>query len=595
MDIWSCGCIFAEMLGRSPIFPGKNFVHQLTLVFDVLGSPKEHEVDHITNAEAKKFLREQSRKAKIPFHQLYPSATFEAIELLDSLLAFDPSRRLTVDEIFQSLFLHQYFLPKSYKFPELSEQELEFSFERKPSLSRTQLKALIQQEVSSFKREKLLDHSNPLTNYENGKEKISTAAKKPSDTGLPEGRSENTNKNSSASNIPSYYKSTSSSSQRSQSAPKLRPSGGNIAAESTIKSTKGIAMADLNHNVQKKASDVQATSTQQAQFQKNYFSSIIPATSDNTSHKNMVDIKGMNNFQGNSIDISPRKAETVGRRTMDEDDVATVVFSRKDNQNDVEFQAHNVSPKNTPISIPISGKNDMPATSSPARKSIVATYTSPKRLVSHQQKAYEPDYSHASTASCGVSSNGGIDREQLSQRKSTDNNFRGNTSNVQDDITNMMENIFRASWQQKYSSIEANKQISKQISTEIENHTQNSSDEDDGDEMLPRSRENLQYPKPHHTEIIESKSIPQQQEHGDNGIKTENNIKGNIANRDSTGIIGPNHKKKLTVPKSPKFSTMSRQKRLQEEDVSAHLLGKQAKPPVANKTRAISVGKTRPY
>ncbi|CAM9719109.1 unnamed protein product, partial [Heterosigma akashiwo] len=27
VDIWSSGCIFAEMLGRKPLFPGKNFVH----------------------------------------------------------------------------------------------------------------------------------------------------------------------------------------------------------------------------------------------------------------------------------------------------------------------------------------------------------------------------------------------------------------------------------------------------------------------------------------------------------------------------------------------------------------------------------------
>ena len=44
VDLWSVGCIFAEMLGRKPLFPGKNFVHQLSLIFDVIGSPSVTQV-----------------------------------------------------------------------------------------------------------------------------------------------------------------------------------------------------------------------------------------------------------------------------------------------------------------------------------------------------------------------------------------------------------------------------------------------------------------------------------------------------------------------------------------------------------------------
>ena len=39
IDIWSIGCIFAEILLGKPLFPGKNVVHQLDLITDLLGTP----------------------------------------------------------------------------------------------------------------------------------------------------------------------------------------------------------------------------------------------------------------------------------------------------------------------------------------------------------------------------------------------------------------------------------------------------------------------------------------------------------------------------------------------------------------------------
>ena len=39
IDIWSIGCIFAEILLGKPLFPGRNVVHQLELITDMLGTP----------------------------------------------------------------------------------------------------------------------------------------------------------------------------------------------------------------------------------------------------------------------------------------------------------------------------------------------------------------------------------------------------------------------------------------------------------------------------------------------------------------------------------------------------------------------------
>eukprot|EP01034_Spumella_vulgaris_P024372 gene24371-30710_t len=155
VDIWSCGCILAEMLGRNPLFPGKNFVHQLSLVFDVIGSPIDSDVAHIVNHEAKKFLSSQANKARMPFQKIYPHASSDAWKLLDNLLVFNPEMRFTVDEALESVYLVGVGLDASLVYPRTS-PEFEFSFEYNPNVTRYQLKHMIAAEVLSFKREQML-------------------------------------------------------------------------------------------------------------------------------------------------------------------------------------------------------------------------------------------------------------------------------------------------------------------------------------------------------------------------------------------------------------------------------------------------------
>lgn len=152
VDLWSCGCILGEMLSRLPMFPGKNFVHQLSLIFDVIGAPQANEIVHIKNGQAKKFLESQFNKKRLNLNEKFPTASKEALILLDSLLVFNPDKRLTVDEALNSSFLSNIDQNDQLEYPDIKNNEFQFDFESE-DLTRLELKTLIQEEISSFRNE----------------------------------------------------------------------------------------------------------------------------------------------------------------------------------------------------------------------------------------------------------------------------------------------------------------------------------------------------------------------------------------------------------------------------------------------------------
>ena len=56
IDIWSVGCILAEMLSNRPIFPGKHYLDQLNHILGVLGSPSQEDLECIINEKVSKRL-----------------------------------------------------------------------------------------------------------------------------------------------------------------------------------------------------------------------------------------------------------------------------------------------------------------------------------------------------------------------------------------------------------------------------------------------------------------------------------------------------------------------------------------------------------
>ncbi|VDQ07517.1 unnamed protein product, partial [Trichobilharzia regenti] len=123
IDVWSAGCVLAELLLGQPIFPGESGVDQLVEIIKVLGTPSREQI-HEMNPDYREFKFPQIKPhswskviasifyflcfsfLKIPFIKVFrPRIPSEAIQLVSQLLDYTPSKRLEpLDACLHSFF-----------------------------------------------------------------------------------------------------------------------------------------------------------------------------------------------------------------------------------------------------------------------------------------------------------------------------------------------------------------------------------------------------------------------------------------------------------------------------------------------------------
>ncbi|KAJ3242069.1 hypothetical protein HDU81_007823 [Chytriomyces hyalinus] len=111
IDMWSIGCIFAELVNKEPLMPGRGEIDQLDKIFKLLGTPNEKVWPGFMNLPVAKSFNFKHQ----PFHNLrlrFPSLTENGIDLLSKLLTYDPKTRITASEALKHPYFTESPLPK---------------------------------------------------------------------------------------------------------------------------------------------------------------------------------------------------------------------------------------------------------------------------------------------------------------------------------------------------------------------------------------------------------------------------------------------------------------------------------------------------
>lgn len=108
MDMWSVGCILAELLLGRPLFPGKNYVDQLSRIYNITGSPTQELLAQSSSQSAQKLVRSWGSRPPPSLEAQFPNADPLAVDLVARCLRWDPLDRITAEAALQHPWLDAY-------------------------------------------------------------------------------------------------------------------------------------------------------------------------------------------------------------------------------------------------------------------------------------------------------------------------------------------------------------------------------------------------------------------------------------------------------------------------------------------------------
>lgn len=103
VDMWSAGCVFAEILGMKPIFPGSDFLNQIDTILSVLGTQSAS--GYVACERFLEYMKTRPYSPGVRLETLFPEADPLAVDLVKKMLVMDPRRRISAAQALE----HPYF------------------------------------------------------------------------------------------------------------------------------------------------------------------------------------------------------------------------------------------------------------------------------------------------------------------------------------------------------------------------------------------------------------------------------------------------------------------------------------------------------
>ncbi|KAI3435667.1 hypothetical protein D9Q98_001725 [Chlorella vulgaris] len=111
VDMWACGCILGELINGKPCFPGTSTMNQLDRILEVTGRPSPQDIEAIQSPFAATMLESMRAPPTPRLEATFPSASPQALDLLQRLLHFNPDKRISPEEALRHPYCAQFHNP----------------------------------------------------------------------------------------------------------------------------------------------------------------------------------------------------------------------------------------------------------------------------------------------------------------------------------------------------------------------------------------------------------------------------------------------------------------------------------------------------
>lgn len=184
IDVWSVGCIFAELLTRTPLFTGEDFLNQLDKIVFVLGTPNEDDLNFIGEGSPSRYVKEMTKRDPIDLEkhllskaverarlllppeesnkvnetQFSSLITSEVISCLKNMIQFSPNKRSSAENTLKFSFFDEF---SNYEVQK-SDIKLDLNEIESIVLEAKQLRNAVRNEINFFRPKSYVINSQKL-------------------------------------------------------------------------------------------------------------------------------------------------------------------------------------------------------------------------------------------------------------------------------------------------------------------------------------------------------------------------------------------------------------------------------------------------